>query len=158
MQFYQIIQNCSNHCNFYQQWPFQLKVYYLLTKRGHFIALTIFLCGDRLQINSVAHVLKNKELRPRKAFNLGTKTLLQYSSSFLLGQEAKLKEMKVIEKMRVERAGEEAALAVTMHNTKKKLLNDLAEDEAKREADVKKLQQLRDEEKKTLFTSLSSGN
>jgi len=111
-----------------------------------------------LQINSVAHVLKNKELRPRKAFNLGTKTLLQYSSSFLLGQEAKLKEMKVIEKMRVERAGEEAALAVTMHNTKKKLLNDLAEDEAKREADVKKLQQLRDEEKKTLFTSLSSGN
>lgn len=71
-------------------------------------------------------------------------------------KEAKLKEMKVIEKMRVERAGEEAALAVTMHNTKKKLLNDLAEDEAKREADVKKLQQLRDEEKKTLFTSLSS--
>ena len=71
LQFYQIIQNCSNHCNFYQQWPFQLKVYYLLTKRGHFIALTIFLCGDRLQINSVAHVLKNKELRQRKAFNLG---------------------------------------------------------------------------------------
>ena len=66
--------------------------------------------------------------------------------------------MKVIEQMRVERAGEEAALAVTMHNTKKKLLNDLAEDEAKREADVKKLQQLRDEEKKTLFNSLSSGN
>ena len=76
----------------------------------------------------------------------------------MLWQEAKLKEMKVIEQMRVERAGEEAALAVTMHNTKKKLLNDLAEDEAKREADVKKLQQLRDEEKKTLFNSLSSGN
>ena len=59
--------------------------------------------------------------------------------------------------MRVEREGEEAALAATMHSSKKKLLNDLAEDEAKREADVKKLQQLRDEEKKTLFTSLSSG-
>ena len=62
-----------------------------------------------------------------------------------------------MERMRVEREGEEAALAATMHSSKKKLLNDLAEDEAKREADVKKLQQLRDEEKKTLFTSLSSG-
>ena len=62
-----------------------------------------------------------------------------------------------MERMRIEREKEEAAIADTMLTTKKKLLNDLAEDEAKREADVKKLQQLRDEEKKTLFTSLSSG-
>ena len=79
-----------------------------------------------------------------------------YLFSFLW-QEAKRKEIEAMERMRVEREGEEAALAATMHSSKKKLLNDLAEDEAKREADVKKLQQLRDEEKKTLFTSLSSG-
>ena len=75
----------------------------------------------------------------------------------LLWQEAKRKEIEAMERTRIEREKEEAAIADTMHNTKKKLLNDLAEDEAKREADVKKLQQLRDEEKKTLFTSLSSG-
>jgi len=71
-------------------------------------------------------------------------------------KEAKRKEIEAMERTRIEREKEEAAIADTMHNTKKKLLNDLAEDEAKREADVKKLQQLRDEEKKTLFTSLSS--
>ena len=73
LQFYKIIQNCSNHCNFYQQWPFQLKVHYVLTKMRslHSTDNLIFLCGNRLQINSIAHVLKNKEVRPRKAFNLG---------------------------------------------------------------------------------------
>lgn len=68
LQFYKIvliivISTSNGHFN---SWSI---LYWL--KWGHFIALTMFLCGNRLQINSIAHVLKNKEVRPRKAFNLG---------------------------------------------------------------------------------------
>ena len=62
-----------------------------------------------------------------------------------------------MERERAEREKEEAAIAANMHNTKQKLLNDLAEDEAKREEAVKKMQQMKDEEQKVLFSSLSNG-
>lgn len=63
-----------------------------------------------------------------------------------------------MERERNEREKEEAVIAANMQNSKKKLLDDLAEDEAKRDAEVKKMQQLKDEEQKTLFSSLSNGN
>lgn len=95
---------------------------------------------------------------PKNGFDEDPYEKLVHGNLQLIDQqkEAKRKEIEAMERMRIEREKEEAAIADTMLNTKKKLLNDLAEDEAKREADVKKLQQLRDEEKKTLFTSLSS--
>lgn len=48
-------------------------------------------------------------------------------------------------------------MAASMQNTKKKLLNDLAAEEAEREDGLRKLQQMKDEEKKGLITSLYSG-
>lgn len=65
--------------------------------------------------------------------------------------------MEALERERSEREKEEAALAVSMQNTKKKLLNDLAAEEAEREDGLRKLQQMKDEEKKGLITSLYSG-
>ena len=69
LQFYKIvliivISPSNGHFN---SWS----ILYWLIALHNFIALTMFLCGNRLQINSVAHVLKNKELSPKKAFNLG---------------------------------------------------------------------------------------
>ncbi len=48
-------------------------------------------------------------------------------------------------------------MAASMQNSKKKLLNDLAAEEAKREDAVRQLQQMKEEEQKILITSLSSG-
>ena len=62
-----------------------------------------------------------------------------------------------MERERLEREKEEAAMAATMQNRQKKLLNDLAEEEAKREDAVRSLQQMKDKEKEGLITSLSNG-
>ena len=45
----------------------------------------------------------------------------------------------------------------SMQNNKKKLLTDLAEEEAKREKQVMDIQKLKDKERETLFSSLASG-
>ena len=44
-----------------------------------------------------------------------------------------------------------------MQDSKKKLLNDLAEDVAKRDAAVKNLQEMKDKEKEGLIESLAGG-
>ena len=62
-----------------------------------------------------------------------------------------------MERERLEREKDEAALAASMQNSKMKLLNDLAEETAQREAAVRNLQHIKDEEKENLFTALSSG-
>jgi len=71
-------------------------------------------------------------------------------------KEAKRKEIEAMERERLEREKEEAAMAATMQNRQKKLLNDLAEEEAKREDAVRSLQQMKDKEKEGLITSLSN--
>ena len=62
-----------------------------------------------------------------------------------------------MERERQEWEKDEAAMAASMQNNKKKLLNDLAEEEAKREDAVRNLQQMKDKEKEGLITSLSNG-
>ena len=62
-----------------------------------------------------------------------------------------------MERERMAREKEEAAMAAPMQNRQKKLLNDLAEEEAKREDAVRSLQQMKDKEKEGLITSLSNG-
>ena len=62
-----------------------------------------------------------------------------------------------MERERLEREKEEAAIAASMQSRQKKLLNDLAEEEAKREDAVRSLQQMKDKEKEGLITSLSNG-
>ena len=62
-----------------------------------------------------------------------------------------------MERERQAREKDEAAMAASMQNNKKKLLNDLAEEEAKREDAVRNLQQMKDKEKEGLITSLSNG-
>ena len=62
-----------------------------------------------------------------------------------------------MERERMAREKEEAAMAASMQNRQKKLLNDLAEEEAKREDAVRSLQQMKDKEKEGLITSLSNG-
>ena len=62
-----------------------------------------------------------------------------------------------MERERLEREKDEAALAASMQNSKMKLLNDLAEETAQREAAVRNLQHIKDKEKENLFTALSSG-
>ena len=52
-----------------------------------------------------------------------------------------------MERERMAREKEEAAMAASMQNRQKKLLNDLAEEEAKREDAVRSLQQMKDKEK-----------
>jgi len=61
-----------------------------------------------------------------------------------------------MERERMTREKEEAAMAASMQNRQKKLLNDLAEEEAKREDAVRNLQQMKDKEKEGLITSLSN--
>lgn len=71
-------------------------------------------------------------------------------------KEAKKKEIEAMERERMTREKEEAAMAASMQNRQKKLLNDLAEEEAKREDAVRNLQQMKDKEKEGLITSLSN--
>lgn len=71
-------------------------------------------------------------------------------------KEAKMQGMKAMERERETREKEEAALASNVKESKKRLLNDLAKEEAQREDAVKKLQQLKDKEKQLLVTSLSN--
>ena len=52
-----------------------------------------------------------------------------------------------MERERGEREKEEAAIAASMQNSKKKLLNDLAQETAQQEAAVRELQEMRDKEK-----------
>ena len=65
--------------------------------------------------------------------------------------------MEAFDRERLEREKGEAALAASMQNSKRKLLNDLAEEEAKRDAGLRDLQQMKDKEKEVLVSSLSSG-
>lgn len=68
-----------------------------------------------------------------------------------------MKEMLAMEKAREEEAAKEAALAASVQDNKRKLLTDLAAEEAKREEQVKDLQKLKDKEREALFSSLASG-
>ncbi len=68
-----------------------------------------------------------------------------------------MKEMKALEKEREAREKDEAALAASMQNTKKKLLDDLAKEDAKQVDAVRKLQEMKEKEKETLVSSLSNG-
>jgi hypothetical protein len=81
----------------------------------------------------------------------------KYYNKKLFLQEAKQKEMEALERERDTREKEEATLAATMQNSKKKLLNVLAAEEQEREDAVRKLQQLKDIEKEGLISSLYSG-
>ena len=56
-----------------------------------------------------------------------------------------------------ENQAKEAELAASLQNNKKKLLNDLANEEAKRDEAVKNLQALKEKEKGVLMDSLQSG-
>ena len=66
--------------------------------------------------------------------------------------------MQLLEKERAENEAREAALAASMQDSKKKLLDDLAKEDAKREAAVKDIQKLKDKEKAELMNNLHSGN
>ena len=68
-----------------------------------------------------------------------------------------MKDMILLEKEREETQAKEALLAVTMQEDKKKLLDDLAKENAKIDAAVKDLQKLKDQEKSELLTSLHGG-
>ena len=59
-----------------------------------------------------------------------------------------------MERERGEREKEEAAIAASMQNSKKKLLNDLAQETAQQEAAVRELQEMRDKEKGNLTGGL----
>ncbi len=72
-------------------------------------------------------------------------------------QEEKAKKLLALEKHREEEAAKEALLTASMNDNKKRLLTDLAEQEAMREQEVKNLQQLKDKERESLFGSLASG-
>ena len=65
--------------------------------------------------------------------------------------------MKAMEAARKEGEAKEAVLAANLQNNKKKLLTDLAAQEAKNEEAVKRLQHMKDKERESLFSSLSSG-
>ena len=65
--------------------------------------------------------------------------------------------MMILEKEREETQAREALLAVSMQDDKRKLLDDLAKENAKIEAAVKDLQKLKDQEKSELLTSLHGG-
>ena len=86
-----------------------------------------------------------------------TMTQLRNSYFFFLFQEDKMKEMAIMEKERVEAEAREAAMQASMKDNKKKLLDDLAAEDAKREAAVKDIQKLKDKEKADLMGSLHSG-
>ena len=62
-----------------------------------------------------------------------------------------------MERERGEREKEEAAIAASMQNSKKKLLNDLAQESAQQEAAVRELQDIKDKEKGNLISCLSNG-
>ena len=62
-----------------------------------------------------------------------------------------------MERERGERENQEAAIAASMQNSKKKLLNDLAQETAQQEAAVRELQEMRDKEKGNLISCLSNG-
>ena len=62
-----------------------------------------------------------------------------------------------MERDRGEREKEEAAVAASMQNSKKKLLNDLAQESAQQEAAVRELQDIKDKEKGNLISCLSNG-
>ena len=62
-----------------------------------------------------------------------------------------------MERAREEEAAKEALLTASMANNKQKLLTDLAQEEAAREAQVRGLQQLKDREREGLFESLAQG-
>ena len=65
--------------------------------------------------------------------------------------------MQLLEKERAEAEAREAVLAASVQDSKKKLLDDLAKEDAKREAAVKDIQKLKDMEKSELLNSLHSG-
>ena len=69
-----------------------------------------------------------------------------------------MKEMALMEKERAEAEAREAAVAASMKDNKKKLLDDLAKEDAAREAAVKDIQKLKDKEKAELMGSLHNGN
>jgi E3 ubiquitin-protein ligase LRSAM1 len=71
-------------------------------------------------------------------------------------KEAKKKEIEAMERERGEREKEEAAIAASMQNSKKKLLNDLAQESAQQEAAVRELQDIKDKEKGNLISCLSN--
>ena len=72
-------------------------------------------------------------------------------------KEDKLKEMQMMEKDREEAQAKEAALAAYAQDSKKRLLEDLAKEDAKREEAVKDIQKMKDKEKSDLLSSLHNG-
>ena len=68
-----------------------------------------------------------------------------------------MKDMLAMQKHQEEEQAKEAALAANAQDNKKRLLTDLAKEEAQREEQVKKLQQMKEKEKETLIASLGSG-
>lgn len=68
-----------------------------------------------------------------------------------------MKGMAAMQKVLEENQAKEAELAANMQNNKKKLLDDLANEEARRDEAVKTLQALKEKEKETLIDSLYSG-
>lgn len=66
--------------------------------------------------------------------------------------------MEALERERAQREKDEAALAATMQNSKLKLLNAMAEEEAKMDSAVRQMQELKGKEKEVLISSLSNGN
>jgi len=68
-----------------------------------------------------------------------------------------MKEMLAMQKNLEENQAKEMALAKSMEDNKKKLLTDLAAEEARREEAVRKLQDVKEKEKETLVNSLYNG-
>ena len=63
----------------------------------------------------------------------------------------------MLEKEREETRAKEVILAASMQQDKQKLLDDLAKEDAKIDAQVKDLQKMKDQEKSQLLSSLHNG-
>ena len=68
-----------------------------------------------------------------------------------------MKDMLLMQKDLEDSQAKEAALAASMQSNKKKLLDDLANEEAKRDEAVKNLQAMKEKEKESLVNSLFKG-
>ena len=68
-----------------------------------------------------------------------------------------MREMKALEAERLEAAAKEAKLSESMMNNKRRLLENMADEGARMELEVRKLQDSRDKQKSLLIDSLSNG-
>ena len=67
-----------------------------------------------------------------------------------------MREMKALEAERLEAAAKEAKLSESMMNNKRRLLENMADEGARMELEVRKLQDSRDKQKSLLVDSLSN--